>query len=330
MKKREVIMKMIRVKGKSFFCLLLVITGVLLLSCSDQVQTNNSSKELKVSYLGFNTTITNYFAPGKKVELLARANKKNVDYSWNLPGEWEEINENNVSWKVPEQEGQYTVSVTVTDKKTNKSVNKSVEITVSDNAVCATPDYFSCKVITNITMNNRLLGENLQTTVSSITMNPDSSVYVETVEANGEITRTYADSDAIYNVDDMGKRTLIARNNTESSFIPAANVLGLSSLINSCPDYETDGRYYKFRQSYSTQKALVEYDSKLGVVTRIRSEDEENMEVSDMQMEYDVIDGYIIPTKISGIVTYYASGEKFSTKIEEEISDIIINENGED
>jgi len=30
------------------------------------------------------------------------------------------------------------------------------------------------------------------------------------------------------------------------------------------------------------------------------------------------------------IVTYYASGEKFSTSIEEEISDIIINENGED
>ena len=54
------------------------------------------------------------------------------------------------------------------------------------------------------------------------------------------------------------------------------------------------------------------------------------MEISDMQMEYDVIDGYIIPTKISGIVTYYASGEKFSTSIEEEISDIIINENGED
>lgn len=53
------------------------------------------------------------------------------------------------------------------------------------------------------------------------------------------------------------------------------------------------------------------------------------MEVSDMKMEYDVIDGYIIPTKISGVVSYYAAGEKFSTKIEEEITDVIINENGE-
>lgn len=309
---------------------MLVVTAVLLLSCSEHVQTNNSSKELKVSYLGFNTTITNYFVPGKTVELLARANKKNVDYEWDLPGEWEEVTDNKVSWKVPEKEGLYTLSVNVIDKKTNKNVNKSIDITVADNTVCAVPDSLSCKVTTNIKMNNRLLGENLQTTVSSIKMNPDSSVYVETVEANGEITRTYADSDAIYNVDDMGKRTLVARSNTESSFVPTVNMFGLSSLINSCPDYETDGRYYKFRQSSSTQKALVEYDSKLGVVTRICSEDEENMEISDMQMEYDVIDGYIIPTKISGIVTYYASGEKFSTSIEEEISDIIINENGED
>lgn len=309
---------------------MLVVTAVLLLSCSEHVQTNNSSKELKVSYLGFNTTITNYFVPGKTVELLARANKKNVDYEWDLPGEWEEVTDNKVSWKVPEKEGLYTLSVNVIDKKTNKNVNKSIDITVADNTVCAVPDSLSCKVTTNIKMNNRLLGENLQTTVSSIKMNPDSSVYVETVEANGEITRTYADSDAIYNVDDMGKRTLVARSNTESLFVPTVNMFGLSSLINSCPDYETDGRYYKFRQSSSTQKALVEYDSKLGVVTRICSEDEENMEISDMQMEYDVIDGYIIPTKISGIVTYYASGEKFSTSIEEEISDIIINGNGED
>lgn len=313
-----------------FIVLMLVVTAVLLLSCSEHVQTNNSSKELKVSYLGFNTTITNYFVPGKTVELLARANKKNVDYEWDLPGEWEEVTDNKVSWKVPEKEGLYTLSVNVIDKKTNKNVNKSIDITVADNTVCAVPDSLSCKVTTNIKMNNRLLGENLQTTVSSIKMNPDSSVYVETVEANGEITRTYADSDAIYNVDDMGKRTLVARSNTESLFVPTVNMFGLSSLINSCPDYETDGRYYKFRQSSSTQKALVEYDSKLGVVTRICSEDEENMEISDMQMEYDVIDGYIIPTKISGIVTYYASGEKFSTSIEEEISDIIINGNGED
>ena len=321
---------MFRGKGQTFFYLLLVITEVLWLSCSEHVQTNNSSKELKVSYLGFNTTITNYFVPGKNVELLARANKKNVSYTWTLPGEWEEISDNKISWKVPEQEGLYTLSVTVTDRKTNKSVNKSIDIAVSDNAVCATPDSLSCKVTTNIKMNNRLLGENLQTTVSSITMNPDNSVYVETVESNGEITRTYADSDAIYNVDDMGKRTLVAKSNNESSFVPVANVLSLSSLINSCPDYETDGRYYKFQQSSSTQKAVVEYDSILGVVTRIRSEDEENMEVSDMQMEYDVIDGYIIPTKISGIVTYYAAGEKFCTIIDEEISDIIFNENGED
>lgn len=195
--------------------------------------------------------------------------------------------------------------------------------------MCAVPDTFSCKVTTSITMNNKLIGENTQKTVSSIMMNSDDSVYVETIETNGDVTRTYADSEAIYSIDDNGKRKLVAKRNSNDSFTPSVNILGLSSLKNSCSDYETDGRFYKFRQSSSSQKAVVDYDSSLGVITRIRSENDDNMEVSDMQMEYDVIDGYIVPTKVSGIVTYIVSGEKFSTKIIEEITDVIINENGE-
>lgn len=310
--------------------LLLIIAVFLLFSCSEHAQTVDSAKELKISYLGFNTSISNYFEPGKNVELVARANKKSVMYEWELPGEWEEIHENKVLWKVPEKEGSYRLSVSVTDKKTSRSVNKSIDVTVAENAVCAVPDSFSCKVTTNIMMKNRLVGENLQTTVSSIKMNSDDSVYVETIEADGEITRTYADSEAVYDIDSKGKRTLVARCSTEKSMMPSVDILSLSSLINACSDYETDGRFYKFRQSSPTQKVMVEYDSKLGVVTRVRSENEDNMEVNDMRMEYDVIDGYIIPKKISGSVTYYAQGEKFSTQIEEEISDVIINENGEE
>lgn len=316
-------------KIKSLVVLSALLAEIMFISCSNGLQNSNSSKELKVSYLGFNTNLNNYFVPGENVELLARANKNGVDYYWDIPGEWKELNDNKVSWKVPENEGVYTLSVTVTDKKTNAAVNKSIDITVSDNAVCAAPDSMSCKITTNITMNNRLIGENLQTTVSTIKMNPDDSVYVETVEANGEITKTYTDSEAVYSIDDAGNRTLVARCSSDTSFVPSANVLGLSSLLNSCSDYETDGRFYKFSQETASQKALVEYDSKLGVVTRIRSEDEENMEVSDIKMDYDVIDGYIIPRKVSGIVTYYVAGEKFSTQVEEEITDVIINEEGE-
>ncbi len=318
-------------KRKSFIVHLLVTAGLFLISCTDNVQKVHDSRELKVSYLGFNTTIDNYFIPGHEVELLARANKKNgVDYSWNIPGEWEEIDKNKIKWKVPEEEGEYTLSVTVSDEATNQSISKSVNVTVSDEIACAVPDTFSCKITTSITMNNKLIGEDIQKTVSSITMNSDDSVYVETIESNGDVTKTYADSEAVYSIDDSGKRKLVAKRNSNDSFTPSVNVLGLASLKNSCSDYETDGRFYKFRQSSSSQKAEVDYDSSLGVITRIRSENEDNMEVSDIQMEYDVIDGYIIPKRISGIVTYYAQGEKFSTKIEEEITDIIINEKGED
>jgi hypothetical protein len=313
-------------KSKILIGSLLAITGIVFFSCSGNVQNETSSKELKVSYLGFNTSIDNYFIPGENVELLARANKKGVTYTWNLPGEWKEIDENKISWKVPEEEGVYKLSVDVTDEKSKQTVNKSIDVTVSDDIVCATPNSFSCKVTTNITMNNKLIGEDKQTTVSSIEMNSDNSVYVETIETNGDITRTYADSEAVYDIDSNGNRNLVAKNSKNENLIPTVNILGLASLKNSCSDYETDGRFYKFRQSSSTQKAEVEYDSMLGVITRIRSEDEENMEVSDILMDYDVIDGYIIPKKISGIVTYYVVGEKFTTKIEEEITDVIINE----
>lgn len=323
-------MKIVKGKNRSLIGLLLVIAGFLIFSCSGNVQIDNSSKDLKISYLGFNTSIDNYFTPGENVELLARANKNGVVYSWNIPGEWNEIKENKISWKVPEEEGVYKLSVTVTDEKTNKSANKCIDVTVSDDVVCAAPDSFSCKITTNITMNNKLLGEDHQTTVTSIKMDSDDSVYIETVETTGEISRTFADSEAVYSLDNSGNRKLVAKRTSKDSFAPSVNILGLTSLKNSCPDYESDGRFYKFRQASSSQKAEVEYDSILGVITRIRSENEDNMEVSDMKMEYDVIDGYIIPTKISGVVSYYAAGEKFSTKIEEEITDVIINENGEE
>lgn len=323
-------MKIIKKKKRSLIGLFLIMAELLIFSCSRNVQVDNSSKDLKISYLGFNTTIDNYFPPGANVELLARANKNGVVYSWDIPGEWKKIKENEISWKVPKEEGVYKLSVTVTDEKTNKSTNKSIDVTVSDNVVCASPDSFSCKVTTNITMNNKLLGEDRQTTVTSMKMNSDNSVYIETVETTGEISRTFADSEAVYSVDNSGNRKLVAKRTSEDSFVPSVNILGLTSLKKSCPDYETAGRFYKFRQSSATQKAEVEYDSMLGLVTRIRSENEENMEVSDIQMEYDVIDGYIIPTKILGVVSYYAAGEKFSTKIEEEITDVIINENEEE
>ena len=100
-------MKIVKGKNRSLIGLLLVIAGFLIFSCSGNVQIDNSSKDLKISYLGFNTSIDNYFTPGENVELLARANKNGVVYSWNIPGEWNEIKENKISWKVPEEEGVY-------------------------------------------------------------------------------------------------------------------------------------------------------------------------------------------------------------------------------
>ena len=220
-------MKVINTKWKTFLCLLLVITEVLLASCSDSVQANNSSKELKVSYLGFNTTKSNYFVPGEKVQILARANKKDVSYSWALPGEWTKVNDNRVCWMVPEQEGSYTLAVTVTDEQLNKSACKSIDILVSDNTVCAVPESMFCKMTTTISMNNRLFGENFQTTVSTINMNSDNSVLIETIESNGEITRTFTDTNSVYRIDNDGNRTLLAENRSEKSQVPKVNVFGL-------------------------------------------------------------------------------------------------------
>ncbi len=319
-------MKKSKTKQKILIGLFLVLAELLFFSCTDSIQNDNLSKELKISYLGFNTTIDNYFVPSEDVELLARANKNGVIYSWNIPGEWEEVDENKIKWKVPEKEGVYKLSVTVTDEKTDKTAEKNINVTVSDDVVCAAPDSFSCKVTTNIKMKNRLIGEDIQTTLSSIKMNSDDTTYIETVEANGEITKTFADSQAIYNIDESGNRNLVVKRSEETSLVPSVNLLGLSSLKNSCSDYETDGRFYRFTQVSENQKALVEYDSTLGVVTRIRSEDEDNMEVSDINMEYDVIDGYIIPKRVSGVVSYYVAGEKFSTEVEEIITDVVLNE----
>ena len=155
-------MKIIKSKGKLLIGLIFLMVGFLIFSCSDNVQTNNPSKELKINYLGFNTSIDNYFIPDENVELLARANKNAVTYSWNLPGEWKELFKNKICWKVPEEEGVYKLSVTATDENTNETANKCIEVTVSDSIVCASPDSFSCKIITNITMNNKLLGEDHQ------------------------------------------------------------------------------------------------------------------------------------------------------------------------
>ena len=320
------------IKHRNFLlCLFALQTLFQFVGCSGNLQnTNSSSKTLSITYLGFNTTLNNYFVPGKKVELLARANKKNVTYSWDIPGDWKEISGNKVIWIVPEQEGEYKISVTARDEKNIKEVSRSLNVTVADEAVCAAPDTFSCKIITKTVMKNKLVGTDVQKTVSKVQMNADDSVYVETVESNGEVTRTFTDSEAVYDIDENGNRKIVARRSFQDSFVPSAKVIGLSTLKNACKDYEYDGRFYNFKQASGKQKAEVEYDSKLGVVTRIRSEDEDNMEVSDMKMEYDVIDGYIVTTKVSGTVTYYVFEEKFTTQIEQKIKDVILNQDGEE
>ena len=310
--------------------LLFVLISFFVSSCSGDLQKCKESKELKITFLGFNTTINNYFIPGSDVELLARSNKNDVDYLWDVPGEWKEIKKNKIVWKVPEQEGDYKLSVSVKDKTTNQTDQKSVNVTVADNVICAVPETVSYKVITKTTFNNKLIGKDVQQTVSSITMNSDDTVYVETIESSGEVSKTYVDSEAVYSIDKNGNREIVGKRSSEDSYIPKVNILGLASLKNACSTYESDGRFYTFRQSSSSQRAEVEYDSKIGMVTRIKSENDENMEVSDIQMDYEVIDGYIIPSKVSGLVTYYVAGEKYTVQIEQKISDVKINSNGEE
>lgn len=297
--------------------------------CTNQNTTNKSDngKNLEIRCLAIKADYENYFVPGQNVEIYARSNKKRgVSYAWEVPGEWTESSDGVINWTVPNEAGTYKVTVTAKDSE-NASVSRSMDITVLDDVVAATPDTFSCKSTTKVTTRNKLVDEDVHVTTSEIKMKNDGTVYIETVESDGETTRTFADSEALYSVDEKGERSLVAtRNKDDSLGIPAAEVLSLRSLKAACSEWETDGRKYTFRQANDKVNALVEYDSTLGVVTRIRSESEDDMEVSDIHMEYEVIDGYIVPTYVSGVVEYVYVGETFKVFVEQYFTDIIINE----
>ncbi len=317
---------MLKNQRRKLVSVILVFAGVFV-SCKNGNEKLDSGKEIKVTYLGIKSDYENYFAPGEKIEILARANKRsNVDIEWQLDGEWKKIDENRIVWTVPSEEGKYTIGVKAVDNENQKFSEKSMEIMVSDNLVSAKPDTFKCTVETGIRIKNKLLGDELKKTTSVIDMRQDGSVYVETIESNGEVTRSCSDEEAFYSINPDGKRELISRRNPVDETIPHVKMIGLSALINSGADYTNDGRTYTFTQNSETKSALVEYDSKLGVITRIRNENIENMEVSDIEMEYDVLDGFIVPKKIKGTVTYKICGELFSTEIEQEIKDVVINE----
>jgi hypothetical protein len=297
-----------------------------ILSCQNP-PSNASLKKLAITHMGFKSDEYSPITPGKSIQVYAVANKKNnVSYTWELPGEWKNISPGTIEWTVPATPGEYKVTATASDPSLGQSASHSSTVTVVDGAALAAPDSFSCSVKARTTMVNKLIGEKTISTSSKVDMSTDGEVSVETTTPVGEKLRTFTEKGATYSISPDGVRTLLSRDDKSIPDLPvSANLVSLESLKAACPTWTSDGRRYTFEQSSGTKQGLVIYDSLLGVVTRMRSEDEESGDVQDISMAYRIFDGFLIPTHIEGSFEYVVADEPYSVRVVQDLEDIVIN-----
>ena len=197
---------------------------------------------------------------------------------------------------------------------------------IAYDAALAAPESFSCLVKTSTDFSNKLIGRNTVSDTSRIRMKSDGSVEVTTTTPAGETIRTISESDAIYSVAEDGSRKLLARDTGELSGLPPrASLVSLAELKAACPDWTSDGRMFTFTQSSASARGRVVFDSLLGVVTRMRVESEDGLEVQDVSVDYEAIDGYLIPKRVEGTIEYVAGDEPYSIHIVQEMEDIEVN-----
>ncbi len=291
-------------------------------------ETNVSDRKLSITRLGFVADYEHPVTPGSEVEIFAYANKnKGIEYKWNLEGEWNVISPNRIKWTVPQESGEYEVSVEARDPNTGDTAMDIVPITVLDEAVLASPLNFSCKIKTKTCLANRFIGNIEDTSTTHVTKRKDGSMHIESENSSGELTQTIGDGENIYNVDGEGNKSNIMRlddfSNTARVMTPT--LLSLASLMNFTDDYVRNGRMYSFRQKSGEKSYKIDFDSLLGQVTRIRSENDDRTQVSEMSISYDVKEGFLVPRKVTGIVTYVIADVEYRAFVEQEFTDVKIN-----
>jgi hypothetical protein len=156
----------------------------------------------------------------------------------------------------------------------------------------------------------------------------DGSVATKTNTGNGETQSVESVDGKTYLVKADGTKSLFSDVSLDSvkSMTPSIN---LSSLVLACPGYDKSGNTYTFRKTVSGVASTIQFDDGLGMVTGIRTVEEESGAVTDMSINYQVVDGYTFPESISSDVTYIVSGVETIVHIDQRFDDLVINQAAE-
>jgi hypothetical protein len=130
-----------------------------------------------------------------------------------------------------------------------------------------------------------------------------------------------------------GKTYVVAPDGSRSLFAEvslddySANTpsLSLGSLRNAYADYSQNGDVYTFTRIVSGVKSTIVYDDSSGYVTSMKSDDENSGTVSDVNITYTVVDGYVFPEKLTADVSYQVGETTSVVHIIQDFSDITVN-----
>jgi hypothetical protein len=302
---------------------ILAITGV---SCTQEAQESTvSAKTLTVQKLGFSLDANQYIKPGEVVKVFAKANlASGASYAWNVPGSFTDKGNGLIEWTVPAEAGDYTISVVATDSSGNASVSRSMSVKVGDGHGYAMPDAYSYTLNTTSSLDNKFNRDLSKTTTTKLSKNADGSITSEISMDNGECQKLENVDGKTYVVAPDGSRSLFAEVSLDdySANTPS---LSLGSLRNAYADYSQNGDVYTFTRIVSGVKSTIVYDDSSGYVTSMKSDDENSGTVSDVNITYTVVDGYVFPEKLTADVSYQVGETTSVVHIIQDFSDITVN-----
>ncbi len=281
-------------------------------------------KELKIQKLAFDLKPDQAVIPGANVRLYAKANQvENVSYDWQVPGTWVDITGNLIEWTVPEEAGEYTIKVTAVNTNGDSATNSTV-VNVLDAHAYSAPQACSFTINSNTRFSNKSMGTLENSTVTRIDMLSNGSVRT-TVTANGETTTSIMADDTLTQFDEAGdKKAVMKSSDLAGNFDPA--LFNLSNLMMVMPDYTQKNDVYRFSKTSGSVNFSIEYDNKYGQIRSLKKSDSESGDFENLEIEYQLVDGYLFPAKMNYEIVCWIAGIKNSNKIEQEFTDVIIGD----
>lgn len=303
---------------------------LVLLSCNNVVDSATVNavaapvKELKIQKLAFDLTSDQVIVPGATVRVYAKANQvEQVSYDWQVPGTWTSVTDNQIEWTVPQESGEYTIQVTVHNTAGDSASNATV-VNVFDAHAYSAPEACSFTIRSNSAYTNKTMGTLEDTAITTIKMFSDGSVSTA-VTSNGFTTTSTIADDTLTQYDEQGNKNAVMRgSDLAGNFDPA--IFNLSNLMTVMPGYTQKGDVYRFSKSTGSVDFSIEYDNKFGQIRSMNKSDSESGDLENLEIEYQLVDGYLFPSKISYEIVCWIAGVKNSNKIEQEFTDIVIGE----